>query len=177
MRFFRVPLCVMILLSAAACGASATTPPPQDTSAAPTATAEPTVSIPTETPAPTGPLGTISGRIVPPNSDSPLPAAHIYAHEVSTGRVFFADVAAGQTDYVIRDIPVGVYEVVGWFFPDGTAGAYTSSKISSAETSSNQLKCNTSLLKVILKEGRMDAAGIDINCWGGDYYYLITPMP
>jgi hypothetical protein len=177
MRYFRVVLGVLLMLLAAACGSAETSAPAGETPAAPTATLEPTVAVPTDTPIPVGPLGTIAGKIIPPSADASAQALQVFAHEVSTGRVFSAEVPAGQSEYVIRDVPEGVYEVVGWFYPDGTAGAYTSAQLSLAETSSDQLKCNTSLNRVTLKEGRMDVTGIDINCWGGDFYYLITPMP
>lgn len=181
MRLLRIVCCVLPCLIAVSCGSTETGVTPENTQATTetvTPSLQPTEAMPTEQPTPTGPLGSISGKIIPPNPDlNPLPASRVYAHEVTTGRVTLVELASGQVDYVVQGLPVGVYEIVGWFSPQGRAGAYTSRKINSAETSGDQLKCNTSLIRISLKEGRMDVEDVDINCWGGDFFYLITPLP
>jgi hypothetical protein len=181
MRRIRVLVCALLFLLAAACGSAEAAQTPQNTptTAAATTTLAPTESIPTEAPTPSGPLGSISGKIMPPNPDPmpPQPTTRIYAHEVNTGRVTSVEIPHDQLEYSIKGLPVGVYEVIGWFYPQSTTGAYTSANINPAVTSSSQLKCNTSLKRVVLKTGSMDVQNIDLGCWGGDFFYLITPTP
>jgi hypothetical protein len=182
MRIGRIVFCLLLCLVTVSCVTSQNTTLPQGTAVTSPESASPTV-VPTDTraadtPTPTGPLGSISGKIIPPYPDqNPIPASRIYAREVNTGWITAVELPEGQTDYTIPGVPEGVFEIVGWFYPKGQAGAYTSSKIILAETSGDQFKCTTSLERIMMKAGNMEVKGIDIACWGGDFFFVLTPMP
>ena len=179
MRFHAFSLAVLLALAAAACGTEQTpvTPTagiPTNTLTAPTSTPESV--LPTETPS--GPLGSISGKILPVAPDSgPTGTTRVGAHEIATGRVTLVDVPEGQTTYTITGLPAGTYVVIGWVYPNGVTGAYTLTGISTAKTSSEQMTCNNSMESITLEPGKMDFTGADIGCWAGDYYFYLTPMP
>ncbi len=182
MRIGLFLLCLSFCLTATACGAAENTVSPQgtpsDAAVSVSPTVQPTATIPADTPTPTGPLGSISGKIIPPYPDqNPIPASRVYAREVNTGFITGVELPEGQVEYTLTGVPVGVFEVVGWFYPQGQAGAYTSSELVLAETSGDQFTCNTSLEQVTLKAGQMDVTGIDIACWGGDFFFVLTPIP
>jgi hypothetical protein len=182
MRFSAFGLSVLLALAVSACGAGET--------AVPTATAAiglpaetqivltPTETIPLPTDTPSGPLGSISGNILPVAPDSgPTGTTRIGAREINTGRVTLIDIPDGQMTYTIPGLPVGTYVVLGWIYPDGVTGGYTTTGISTVTTSSEQMTCNNALVEITLGPGAMDFTGADIGCWAGDYYFLLTPIP
>jgi hypothetical protein len=179
MRKIGYLLCLIVCLTAASCGGQEPAAAPVEPTATPTEEVrEPTASPqPADTPTPSGPLGFISGKLMPMSEDLPSPTLRVYARDINTGWMTYVEMPSDQTEYTLSGIPEGVYAMVGWYYPSGQSGAYTDSSILLAETSSDQFKCNTSLTYVELKPGQMEIQGIDIACWGGDFYYLLTPMP
>jgi hypothetical protein len=182
MRFARIILGLLLCLAAASCASAGGTGTPPTTAAAPTKESTPaptaTATVSPDTPTPTGPLGSISGKILPPYPDqNPIPASRIFARDVDSGWITGIEIPAGQVEYTLSGVPVGTFEVVGWFYPNGQAGSYTSSKLVLAETSSDQFKCTTSIQQITLKAGQMEWENIDIGCWGGDFFFVLTPMP
>lgn len=180
MRFFSLPVLVFFALAFSSC-APEQTPVPPTTAEIPTdiqtmPTSTPELVIPSDTPS--GPLGSISGNILPVAPDSgPTGAMRVGAREINTGQVTWIDIPDGQTTYTIPGLPVGKYIVLGWVYPDGVTGAYTTTGISTVKTSSEQLTCNNSVEEITLGPGQMDFTGADIGCWAGDYYFLLTPLP
>jgi hypothetical protein len=172
MRVSAIPVSACLLLALAACSptqnpASPTTPG--------TVTDTPVSSTPTATEiratnTPSGPTGTISGKIIPIGAPQPATALKIYAREKDAGTIYSEDISIDQTSYSISNIPPGVYNVFAWYSPGGLAGAYTSSKIIFAGTSSDQFTCTNSLLDITLTLGNLDFQGADMACWGGDYF-------
>jgi hypothetical protein len=181
MRLSALGTTVLLALAVTACGTGETPAATTAAAAAPTNTQNiltptPTTPLPTDTPS--GPLGSISGNILPVAPDSgPTGATKVGAREVNTGRVTLIDIPAGQTTYILQGLMVGTYNIIGWIYPDGVTGAYTKTGISTVKTSSEQLKCNNSLEVITLGPGNMDFTGADIGCWAGDYYFLLTPIP
>jgi hypothetical protein len=179
MKFAALPVLVLLALGTAACGAGATataaaTSAPTDTLGAPSNTAA-VASAPTDTPS--GPLGSISGKILAPPVGQPGTAMKIIAREKNLGTVYAVDVAKDAASYRIGNLPLGRYYVFGWYYPDGLPGAFTSSKINVAETSSDQLTCTNSLVEIKLTVGHPDFDGADIACWAGNYFSFMTPEP
>lgn len=177
MRSAAFPLLALITLAAASCS-------PQSTPVAPTAavqsetqpasTPTPEVLVPTDTLS--GPLGSISGTIKPLPGQSAT-SIRVYARQKSTALVFGTEIPVSQTTYSITGLPMGTYTVFGWYYPDGMPGAYTSADIDVVGTSSDQMKCNNSLIEIKLTERKPDFQGADIGCWAGDYFIYITPLP
>jgi hypothetical protein len=181
MRFSAIGCVVLLALSVSACGtgetpaSSAGTDQPIETQTVLTPTAT-TIAAPTVTPS--GPLGSISGNILPVAPDSgPTGSTKIAAREINIGWVKVIDIPDGQTNYTIDGLPVGTYIVLGWIYPDGVVGGYTNTGISTVMTSSEQLKCNNALVEITIGPGAMDFTGADIGCWAGDYYFFLTPIP
>jgi hypothetical protein len=178
MKFAALPVLALLALGTASCGATATPAAvsitaPTDTLAAPTDTAETAGATDT----PSGPVGSISGKILPPPVGQPGTAMKIVAREKNLGAVYAVDVAKDATSYTIGNLPLGRYYVFGWYYPDGLPGAFTSSKISVAETSADQLTCTNSLVEIKLTVGHPDFQGADIACWAGNYFSFMTPEP
>ncbi len=178
MRSAAIPMLALLALATASC--SAQTPPvtpttavQSDTQTAPTATPELLLSTDT----PSGPLGSISGTIKPPPIPQPATAIRMYARQKTTALVFFIEIPLDQTAYTISGLPMGTYTVFAWYYPDGMPGAYTSSTVDVVETSSDQLKCSNSLIDIVLTERKPDFQGANINCWAGNYFIYMTPIP
>ena len=181
MRFSAIGCMALLALAVSACGAGETPVPPTAGSAQPTETQivlTPTATVAQPTDTPSGPLGSISGNILPVAPDSgPTGSTKIAAREVNTGWVKVIDIPDGQTSYTIDGLPMGTYIVLGWIFPDGVVGGYTRTGISTVMTSSEQLKCNNALVEITIGPGAMDFTGAEIGCWAGDYYFYLTPIP
>jgi hypothetical protein len=178
MRVSVFPLLAVLALAASACGpaqtaAVPTVPASTEPQAASTST--PTVALPTETPS--GPTGSISGTIRPMPVAQPATSIRIYARQRGTARVFFTEIPVDQTTYTISGLPMGTYTIFAWYYPDGVPGAYTSTNVIVVSTSSEQLKCNNSLVEIVLSQAHPDYTGADIGCWAGDYFIYITPLP
>jgi hypothetical protein len=179
MRFAAFPLAIILALTTVSCSAEQTPATPAaaattDTQTAPSDT--PDVSaMPTETPS--GPLGSISGKILPPPVAQPATVMKIIAREINLGKVYSADIPLDQEAYTISSLPMGTYYVFGWYYPDGIPGAYTDSGVAVVETSTDQLKCGNSLLPIVLTERKPDFQGADLACWAGDYFIYFTPTP
>jgi hypothetical protein len=178
MRSAAIPMLALLALAMVSCSAQTTPVSPaaaiqSDTQTAHTATPELVVSTDT----PSGPLGSISGTIKPPTVAQPATAIRMYARQKTTALVFFIEIPVDQTSYTISGLPMGTYTVFAWYYPDGVPGAYTSSKVDVVETSSDQLKCSNSLIEIKLTERNPDFQGADINCWAGNYFVYMTPIP
>jgi hypothetical protein len=173
------------LLALAACSPSKTAEIPTPTSSPISietqAPASPSVETAQPTDTPAGPLGSISGTILTPDNFAPLIRTTVYALEVDTGAVYSVQVPDGQTTYRISNVPEGVYYAIAFSIPDGipqgVGGAYTSSGIVAADSSSQQMKCDNSIIQITLSSGNMDFQGADIGCWGGNATVYLTPMP
>jgi hypothetical protein len=182
MRFSAFSALCLLTLAVSACG-SGEAAAPSATPGAELPTETQMVSMPTATVAPptdtpSGPLGSISGDILPVAPDSgPTGSTKIAAREINTGWVKLIDIPDGQTNYTIDGLPVGTYVVLGWIYPDGVVGGYTNTGISTVMTSSEQLKCNNALVEITIGPGAMDFTGAEIGCWAGDYYFYLTPIP
>lgn len=175
MRFAAFPMLVFLALSASSCSAEQT--PVASTAAVPTDTQPASTLTPEPTETPSGPLGSISGTILPPGAEQPATSIRIYAREKASSKVFAIEIPLTQTTYTLSGLPMGTYTVFAWFYPNGAPGAYTSSKIVFATTSSDQFKCSNSLIEIVLTEKNPDFQGADIGCWAGDFFIYITPMP
>jgi hypothetical protein len=178
MRSAAFPLLALLALAAASCSGQSTPVTPtvavqSDTQTV--ATSTPEIAPATETPS--GPLGSISGTIKPMPVKQPATAMRVYARQKTTALVFFIEIAVDATTYTIPSLPMGTYTVFAWYYPDGVPGAYTSAKVDVAETSSDQLKCSNSLVEIKLTERKPDFQGADINCWAGNYFIYMTPIP
>jgi hypothetical protein len=177
MKLSAFPVLIFFSLAVVSCNAESTVVPstaaPTDTQAP--ATSTPAVTASTETPA--GPLGSISGSVLPPTVAQPATVLKVFAREKDTGKLYSADFPVDQTQYTIPDIPFGRYIVVAWYYPDGIPGAYTSAGIKEVTTSSEQLRCNNSLVEIVLTEKDPDYRGADLTCWAGDYFFYMTPVP
>jgi hypothetical protein len=177
MKLGKIALSLILMLVVVSCGGPTSTPAAVSTDT-PASIESPTPAIPTDTLTPAGPLGSISGQIAPVAANSgPTGTLRVYAREVNTLAINYVEVPDGQTNYVISGLPVGVYEVIGWIYPDGVTGAYTSAGISTAQTSADQLTCDNSILQITIKPSKLDFQGADIGCWAGDFFMLLTPMP
>jgi hypothetical protein len=179
MRFSTIPVLACLMLALAACTSAQKTASPT-LGAGATDTTIPTTSIATETQAintPSGPTGSISGKIIPIGAPQPATSLKIFAREKTEGTTYTLDLSIDQTSYSISNIPPGVYNVFAWYYPKGLAGAYTSTKIILAETSSDQFTCTNSLLDINLSVGNMDFSGADIACWGGDFFSYLPLLP
>lgn len=178
MRSAAFPMLALLALAAASCGGQPTSVTPtvaiqSDTQTA--ATSTPEIAPATETPS--GPLGTISGTIKPPPEKQPATAIRVYARQKTTALVFFIEIPLNSSAYTIPGLPMGTYTVFAWYYPDGAPGAYTSANVDMVKTSSDQLKCSNSLIEIKLTEREPDFQGADINCWAGNYFIYMTPIP
>jgi hypothetical protein len=113
-------------------------------------------------------LASISGRILYETND---PFLRVYAREINTGQVYWVNPGEGNLTYTISDLPSGTYVVVGWFYPMGASGAYTSLDTVVAETEGQQRACEEAIVEIELQPGEA-YVGADIGCWGGDFFGL-----
>jgi hypothetical protein len=187
MRGSLIPASACLMVALAACGpaqnpVSPTLPAPVDNTPAASTSAPTKVSpIPT----PSGPVGSISGNILPTGYPQPATSLKIFAREKDAGTVFSADVAVDATSYTISNIPPGVYNVFAWYYSKGLAGAYTmtstnlktATQIIIAGNSSDQFTCTNSLVDITIAAGKMDFQGADLACWGGDFFSYIPLQP
>jgi hypothetical protein len=172
MRFSTIAVLACLMLALAACS-PAQNPVSPTLAVAATDTIVPATPTATEiqaTNSPSGPLGSISGAIVPPGDPQPATSLNIYAREKNGGTIYTLDIPIDQTSYKISNLPAGVYNVFAWFYEKGLDGAYTSAKITLATTSSDQLTCTNSLVDITLAPGKMDFNDADIACWGGNFF-------
>jgi hypothetical protein len=172
MKVTLIPVLAGIALALAACS-------PTQTPVSPTAsglgseTAVLTAAAPTDTrPAntPSGPVGSISGAIIPIGGPQPATTLKIFAREKNAGTIYTSDISIDATTYTISGIPPGVYNVFAWYYKGGLDGAYTSAKITVAETSEDQFTCTNSILDITISTTSLDTKGADIGCWGGDFF-------
>ncbi len=178
MRFAAFPVLALLALAAASCGGQPTPVTPTVAVQSDTQTiATPTPEIVPATETPSGPLGSISGTIKPPPVAQPATAIRVYARQKTTALVFFIEIPLDSTAYTIPGLPMGTYSVFAWYYPNGAPGAYTSANVVMVETSSDQLKCSNSLIEIKLIERKPDFQGADINCWAGNYFIYMTPIP
>jgi hypothetical protein len=116
----------------------------------------------------TGPLASISGRILLETGD---PFLRVYARNMVTGAVTWINPGEGSFTYTIPDLEPGVYVVVGWFHPMGASGAYTTLDTVIAEGAEQMNACEEALIRIELAPGEA-YSGADIGCWGGDFFGL-----
>jgi hypothetical protein len=113
-------------------------------------------------------LASISGRILYESSDSSL---RVYARNMTSGEVTWVNPAEGSTTYTIPNLEPGVYVVVGWFYPMGASGAYTTLELVIAEGAEQMNACTEAIVRIELAPGET-FSGADIGCWGGDFFGL-----
>ncbi len=137
----------------------------------------PSVTSVPPTATPSGPVGSISGQIVPIGTAQPATALKLFAREKDAGTIIETDIPIDATSYTIPNIPLGIYNVFAWYYPGGLPGAYTSLKITNAETSEDQFNCTDALVDVTISMNSLDFKGADMACWGGNYFsYLPTSL-
>ncbi len=179
MKVTSIPVLVCAAVALVACSpaqhpASPTTSNPiSNTAVASTPTL--TAILPTVTPS--GPVGSISGKIIPIGTPQPATALIIYAVEKNTGMTYTADFGIDATSYTISNIPPGVYNVFAWYSKGGLYGAYTSAKVALAETSEDQFNCTNALLDITISAANLNFTGADMGCWGGDYSSFLPLQP
>jgi len=172
MKVTSIPVLACMALAFVACSpaqnpASPTSSAPvTDTSVASTPTA--TEVLPTNTPS--GPVGSISGNIIPTGHPQPADSLKIFAREKNAGTIYTTDFSIDVTSYTISNIPPGVYNVFAWYYKGGLPGAYTSAKVAVAQTSEDQFNCTNSLLDITISTSSLNFTGADIGCWGGNFF-------
>jgi hypothetical protein len=123
------------------------------------------------TKAPDGQTGSITGAI----RHSGLPdAMRIYWRELATGKVGYIEVTKSDTTYTIGGLAAGDYNVISWYWPQGASGAVTTTNIVTAKGAAEQQTCKSSVRAIHVDPGQA-VAGADIGCWGGDFFFLVTP--
>jgi hypothetical protein len=172
MKVTSISVLACAALALAACSPAQN--PASPTSSAPvtgaTVPATPTATqvLPTNTPS--GPVGSISGNIIPVGSAQPATSLKIFAREKNVGTIYTADFPIDATNYKISNLPPGVYNIFAWYYKGGLPGAYTSAKITFAGTSEDQFNCTNSLLDITISTTSLDFTGADIACWGGNFF-------
>jgi hypothetical protein len=116
--------------------------------------------------------GSISGAIH--QAGAVADAMRIYWREVNSGKVGYIETAKTDTTYKISGLASGDYNVISWYWPQGASGAVTTSNIINAQGAAQQHTCESSLRKIHLDAGQ-NVTGADIGCWGGNYFFLVTP--
>jgi len=127
----------------------------------------------TLTPESTNPvLGSISGSI---RTDHGICGAlRVFAHEIESGQITYIQTQEGDCAYTIPDLQAGSYLVVGWTYPGGASGAYTSLETVMAKGLEEAQTCKESIITIPLMPGE-DFTGADIGCWGGDFFDIAAP--
>ena len=110
--------------------------------------------------------GSISGKIL---IDQPDPMLRIYAREITSGDVYWIEPGEGAASYTITGLAPGTYLVVGWFYPLGASGAYTSLDTVMAVGEEQMLACDGAMIEIDLSPGE-EFTGADVGCWGGDFF-------
>ena len=113
-------------------------------------------------------LASISGRILYETSD---PGLRVYARNVVSGAITWVNPPEGSLTYTIPNLEPGSYVVVGWFYPMGASGAYTSLEVVIAEGEAQMNACLEGIMRIELEPGEA-FSGADIGCWGGDFFGL-----
>ncbi len=117
-------------------------------------------------------LGSISGTIrIDRGSCGTL---RVFAHEIHTGQIANIQTREGECVYTIPDLPAGNYLVVGWAYPSGAAGAYTSLETVMAVGLEEAQACEEAIVTIALKPGE-NFSGADVGCWGGDFFAIAAP--
>jgi hypothetical protein len=115
--------------------------------------------------------GSISGTI---HHSGVADAMRIYWREVNSGKVGYIETGKTDTTYTITGLAVGDYNIVSWYWPQGASGAVTTTNIITANGAAEQHTCEASLRKIHLDAGQT-VTGADIGCWGGNFFFLVTP--
>jgi hypothetical protein len=116
-------------------------------------------AVPAATPAEIA-TGSIAGTLMYPSEG--IPALRVVAFQVGGGAYYFVDTLAGQSSYLMEDLPVGTYHVVA--YPKsggGLAGGY-----SKMVPCGLQYGCNDHSLIVVAVDAGSTTFGVDPN----DYY-------
>ena len=129
---------------------------------------QPATLIPPRVTPQSGSGASISGRILYEASD---PNLRVYAHNVVNGAVAWVNPPKGSLTYTITDLEPGTYVVVGWYYPMGASGAYTSLDVVIAEGQAQMDACVEAIIRIELEAGEA-FSGADIGCWGGDFFGL-----
>jgi heat shock protein HslJ len=117
-------------------------------------------------------LGSISGII---RTDQGFCGSiRVFAHEINSGQITDIQTQEGDCAYTIPDLQVGNYLVVGWVYPGGASGAYTSLETVMAVGLEEAQDCEEAIVTIALKPGE-DFTGADIGCWGGDFFDIAAP--
>jgi hypothetical protein len=111
-------------------------------------------------------LASISGRILPDMSD---PFLRIYARNMVSGLLTWVNPPEGSLTYTIPDLEPGAYVVVGWYYPMGASGAYTTLDTVIAMDAAQMNACTEAIVRIQLEAGEA-FTGADIGCWGGDFF-------
>ncbi len=117
-------------------------------------------------------LGSISGTI---RTDHDFCGSiRVFAHEIESGQITDVQTHEGDCTYTIPDLQAGSYLVVGWAYPGGASGAYTSLETVMAVGFEEAQACEEAIITIPLKPGE-DFTGADIGCWGGDFFDIASP--
>lgn len=164
----RVFLVIGLILAMAttACALRQATPSPTPV---PSPTLEPTEVVAPATPSP----GSISGAIRSPNEI--FPPLRVFAREVRTGQVRWAETQDGERSYTLRNLPPGSYVLVAWYYPTGVSGAYTSLDTLFAQDEDAMSACARAIVEIELGPGE-HYTGADIGCWGADFFDLVSSL-
>ena len=111
-------------------------------------------------------LGSISGRILYRSND---PALRIFARQMDGDWISWVEPGPDSQTYTLGSLPPGQYVVVGWFYPMGASGAYTTLDLVIAETGVQMQACTEAIVVIDLSPGEA-FTGADIGFWGGDYF-------
>ena len=117
-------------------------------------------------------LGSISG-IIRTDHDF-CGSIRVFAHEIKSGQITDIQTQEGDCIYTIPNLPVGSYLVVGWAYPSGASGAYTSLETVMANGLEEAQTCKEAIISIPLKPGE-DFSGADIGCWGSDFFDIAAP--
>jgi heat shock protein HslJ len=117
-------------------------------------------------------LGSISGTIRIQGEH--YYEVRVFAHELNTGQVSSIQTQEGDRTYTITDLPAGDYLVVGWYYPSGVSGAFTSLETVMAVGAEEAQACEGAIVTIALKPGEV-VSGADIGCWGGDFFDIAQP--
>jgi len=138
--------------------------PQHEVPSPPSPTVEPTATPiqPDTVPAP----ASISGAIR--TDQDTFYALRVYAREVHTGQVRWIETQDGDRTYAITQLPPGTYVVIGWYYPAGVSGAYTSLETILATGADAMRACEGAITQIELAPGE-EYSGADIGCWEGTF--------
>jgi len=98
----------------------------------------------------------------------------VFAHETNTHQVTHIQTGEGECTYTLTGLSPGDYLVVGWYYPGGASGAYTSLDTVIAASAGEVRACEGAITQITLAPGQ-HFEGADLGCWGGNFFILADP--